>query len=264
MTSTEWQLARDAAERYQAIIVPAILGPAAQALVDHAGLEPGTTVLDVGCGTGAAARLAAERVGPRGRVVGADLNAAMLAVAREQPSTGAPIEWIEGSALSLDLPSRTFATVLCAQTLQFIPDRAAALSEMHRVLAPGGHLALSVWAPIERSRYFDALTRAIDDQLGSSVAAALRAAFSLSSRDQVLDLLSAAGFVDPEAVERELPLHLGPLSEFIPRQLSATPMAAAFAAAAPETRLALVQQVETQLEGHPLQVQTHLIRGKKP
>jgi ubiquinone/menaquinone biosynthesis C-methylase UbiE len=52
-TSTQWQLARDAAERYERILVPAILGPVARALVEWSSLSDGEAVLDIGCGTGA-------------------------------------------------------------------------------------------------------------------------------------------------------------------------------------------------------------------
>ena len=63
--STRWQLERDAAVRYQDVVVPWILGPFAEALVEILGPRPGQAILDVGCGTGAAARAAAIAVGPR-------------------------------------------------------------------------------------------------------------------------------------------------------------------------------------------------------
>lgn len=56
-TSRQWQLAHEAAERYEHILVPAILGPFAQALVKWSALQPDEVVVDIGCGTGAAARL---------------------------------------------------------------------------------------------------------------------------------------------------------------------------------------------------------------
>jgi ubiquinone/menaquinone biosynthesis C-methylase UbiE len=65
-----------------------------------------------------------------GRVMGLDLNAGMLGVARTLPSEGAPIDWIEGSALDLPFTPGNFHVVLCQQGLQFFPDRGQALREM--------------------------------------------------------------------------------------------------------------------------------------
>ena len=80
--STRWQLEQDAAVRYQKVVVPWILGPFAEALVEILEPRPGESILDVGCGSGAAARAVALAVGRTGRVVGLDLNAGMLEVAR--------------------------------------------------------------------------------------------------------------------------------------------------------------------------------------
>lgn len=81
-TSTKWQLARDSAERYQTVLTPSILGPFAKALVDFAEMKVNEQVVDVGSGTGAAARYAAEAVGKSGWVMGIDVNESMIEVAR--------------------------------------------------------------------------------------------------------------------------------------------------------------------------------------
>lgn len=138
-TSPRWQLTRDAAERYEQILVPTLLGPAARALVEFAALKEGKAALDVGCGTGAAARCAAEKVGPAGRVVGVDVNAGMIDVARSLPPVpGATLEWQVKTAYELPFGEAEFTVVLCAQTLQFLEDRPRALAGMFRVLRPGG------------------------------------------------------------------------------------------------------------------------------
>src|SRR5262249_61194051 len=91
------------------------------------------------CGAGVVGRRAAERVGREGAVVGVDVNAQMLAVARSLPgSAGATIEWREGSALSLPFAERCFDAVLCQFGLQFFPDRLLALAEMKRGRLPAG------------------------------------------------------------------------------------------------------------------------------
>jgi ubiquinone/menaquinone biosynthesis C-methylase UbiE len=142
----QWHLTAEAAELYERYVSRYILGPWAPLLVDAARLAVGERVLDVACGTGIVARAAAERVGSAGRVVGLDLNRGMIAVARTlPPPISAPIEWIERSALDLQLGDASFDVVLCQQGLQFFPDKVLALSEMRRVLGRHGRLALSVW-----------------------------------------------------------------------------------------------------------------------
>ena len=128
-------------------MVPAVFGPWAKHLLDTAALGPGMRVLDVACGTGIVARLAASQVGPTGQVVGLDTNEAMLAVARAQVlPTGAHVEWRQGDAIKLPLRDGEFDTVLCQHGLQYVSDRLAALREMKRVLASGARLGLSVFS----------------------------------------------------------------------------------------------------------------------
>ena len=80
--SERWQLGGNAPEVYERELVPAIFEPWAPLLVARAALREGEHALDVACGTGVVARLAAAQVGGRGHVVGLDLNPGMLARAR--------------------------------------------------------------------------------------------------------------------------------------------------------------------------------------
>src|ERR1700732_4783842 len=141
-TREQWQLTMEAAERYERYPARYILGPWAPLLVEAARLTAGERVLDIACGTGVVTRAAAKRVGPTGRIVGIDLNPGMIAVARSLPAPiGASIEWLERSALDLQLEDASFDVVLCQQGLQFFPDKTVALQEMRRVLDNGGRLA---------------------------------------------------------------------------------------------------------------------------
>ncbi|RWO41321.1 MAG: methyltransferase domain-containing protein [Mesorhizobium sp.] len=109
----QWQLEGSAAELYERYLVPAITTLWAADLVDRAAPQSGERVLDVACGTGVVARLAAERMGS-GQVVGLDINTGMLAVARSLPRGAGPlIDWHEGSALEMPFPDATFDLVLC-------------------------------------------------------------------------------------------------------------------------------------------------------
>ena len=132
-----------APENYERYFVPAIGLPLAAELVEAARLAPGERVLDVACGTGVVARLAAEQVGAAGQVTALDVNPGMLAVARSVPSPIA-IEWREGAAEDMQLPDAAYDVALCQMGLQFFADRGAALAELNRVLAAGGRLVVNV------------------------------------------------------------------------------------------------------------------------
>src|SRR5688572_3238774 len=125
------QVGNQAAERYQRDLVPAMFADWTPRLVDAARVQAGEHVLDVACGTGVVARLAAARVGSQGRVVALDVNSGMLSVAGSLPAiAGASIEWCEASALDMPLPDQSFDVVLCQQGVQQFPDRPRALREM--------------------------------------------------------------------------------------------------------------------------------------
>jgi ubiquinone/menaquinone biosynthesis C-methylase UbiE len=269
-TSTQWQLARDAAERYERILVPTILGPAARALVEWSDVQAGEAVLDVGCGTGAAARFAAEKVGPAGRVAGVDTNAGMIDVAKTQPPVlGASIDWFENSAYQLPFAESEFDVALCAQTLQFLEDRSRALVEMYRILKSGGRIAVSLWCTLQENPYFDVLVQAVTQHIGADTAVGLRAAFGLTDLHAIQILLSEAGFRMPEATAKQLDLDLPILSQFVPQHVSATPMAAGFNAAPYEKRQAVIQEVSEKLaayetkEGVCVPFRTHVVRAIK-
>jgi SAM-dependent methyltransferase len=215
----------NAAEVYERHLVPAMFAPWAPKLVDLAGVGAGERVLDVACGTGVVTRLAAERVGSGGRVVGLDINGAMLAVARALPAvTGAPIEWMEASALEMPLPDADFDVVLCQQGLQQFPDRSTALREMRRVLAPSGRVALAVWSRIEGSPGMVALVEALERHVGIEAANNRRAPFALGDADEVRDLLVGAGFCDVEVQTMVETARFPSPEELVAYQLAATPL----------------------------------------
>ena len=168
-------------------------GPFAEDLIAEAALRPGERVLDVACGTGVVARLAAERVGPSGTVAALDLNPAMLSVARSVPSTGAAIRWHETSAESIPLPDDAFDVVLCQLGLQFVADKSAALREMRRGLAPGGRVLVTTPPP---NAFFDALDEAMTRHVGSDAGAFVRMVFSLNDPAIIERLFHDAGFAD--------------------------------------------------------------------
>ena len=243
------QVGGSAAEVYQRSLVPAMFAPWAPRLVERAGVRPGEYVLDVACGTGVVTRLAAERVGAGGRVIGLDFNAGMLGVARSlPPPPGATIEWYEADVLAMPLPDDEVDVVLCQHGLQQFPDRPAALRELRRVLHQDGRLAACVWGPVERSPGMAALVDALDRHVGAAAATNRRAPFALGDATELGELVDGAGFRDVTVhILTEVARFASP-EELVEVQLAATPLSA-LGGVTDEARTAVARDVRAALSG---------------
>lgn len=229
-----------APENYQRYFVPVIGGPFAEDLIAEAALRPGERVLDVACGTGVVARLAAERVQPSGTVAALDLNPAMLSVARSIPSTGTTIRWYETSAESMPLPDAAFDVVLCQLGLQFVADKNAALREMRRVLAPGGRVLVTTPPP---NAFFDVLDEAMTRHVGSEAGAFVRMVFSLADPAIIERLFRDAGFADVNVRTYAKDLWLPEAREFLWQYVHCTPLTSMLSSLEPARIAALERDV---------------------
>lgn len=108
-------------------------------------LEPGEQVLDLGSGAGTDSLVAAQMVGPAGRVVGIDMTPEMVATARASARAmgTANVEFVEGEAEQLPFPDASFDVVTSNGVIDLIPDKEAVFGELYRVLRPGGRLQLA-------------------------------------------------------------------------------------------------------------------------
>jgi len=235
-------------EHYQRCFVPAIGAPLAKDLVERAALRPGERVLDLACGTGVVARLAAPLVGPGGAVVGLDLNPGMLAVARAATPERLGIEWLEAGAEAMPLPDGSFDVVLCQMGLQFIPDRHAALGEMRRVLAAGGRLLLNLPGPTPD--LFRALADGLARHVAPEAAGFVHQVFSLHDEGELRGMLARAGFRDVMLRSDTRSLSLPAPEAFLWQYLRSTPLAMAVAEASDAARAALERDVVGRWQGH--------------
>lgn len=196
------------ADAYEKIYLPRIFIPWGKLLIERARLQPRDAVLDVATGPGTVARLAAERVGPGGRVVGADISPAMIAIANGKPPVpaGAALEYVVSPAAPLAVPDEAFDVVTCQQGLQFFPDRGAAIAEMHRALRRNGRLVAAVWREIALQPSFAALDVALRECLPADQAEPYGAPFRWPRGDEVVAALRDAGFTDVVLEEVRLPL----------------------------------------------------------
>ncbi len=206
-------------EVYETYYGPAIFSPLADALLPHAGVRPGERVLDLACGTGIVTRRLAALVGHGGRVVGVDVNPAMLEVARRHGGDG--IEWREGDGTALDLPESAFDLVTVQQGLQFFPDREAGAQETRRVLAGGGRAVLAVWKGLDHHPLFAALAEAEAPQLvahGLDVSwQDLVAPFSFGDARALRRLLLDSGFAEVSLAEATVRARFPDADHFLQR-----------------------------------------------
>src|SRR5215475_10458248 len=119
------------------------------ATVSRLWLEAGASVLDLCCGAGSSAIRSAHAVGPGGAVLGIDVAAPLLALARDRAAREglANIEFRQGDASATGLPDGGFDAVVCVFGVFFAADMAAFVAEMWRLVRPGGVLAVTTWGP---------------------------------------------------------------------------------------------------------------------
>jgi SAM-dependent methyltransferase len=196
--------------------------PAARVVVDSAGLRPGERVLDLGCGGGNAALLAAERTG---EVIGVDPAPRLLEIARAQAEReGKKVTFLPGEAASLPVADGAVGVIVSVFALIFAPDPGAAAVEMSRVLAPGGRIVLSAWIPA--GAMFQ-MTSAAADAVRQAVGAPPGPApFAWEQRDALLDLLGPHGF-SVEVTHHALAFTGPSARDFLDDQLQHHPMAVA-------------------------------------
>jgi len=117
--------------------------------VERLRLTPGSLVLDVGCGTGASALPAAEKVAPSGRVIGVDLAEKLLDIGRAKATQQGlqNIEFRIGDMENLGFSDDYFDAVISVFSIFFVPDMAKQVRELWRMVRPGGQLAITTWGP---------------------------------------------------------------------------------------------------------------------
>lgn len=139
------------------------LGAVTEMMLDLAGIQSGSRVLDVAAGTGESTLMAATRVGSNGHVLAADVSNSMLNVAAEAARKAGltNVETRVMNAENLALDTDWFDAVICRVALMLFPNPAKALTEMRRVVKPGGKVAVMVYAALEKNPYHGILHKTV-------------------------------------------------------------------------------------------------------
>ena len=199
VTRTEINMIGDAYDGVDGYVEAADLGLGCGLPVEHAGLAPGQTVLDLGAGAGLDAFVARRVVGETGRVLGVDFTPEMVGKARQNAAAlgYTNVRFEHGDIEALPFEDASVDVVVSNCVLNLVPDKARAFAETFRVLRPGGHVCVS--DVVSRGSLPDAV-RASAELYAGCVAGAV-------DWDEYLALVAAAGFEEVRVVA-ERPIDL--------------------------------------------------------
>lgn len=247
----------ESARIYNERAVPALFIPWGRRLLEDVPIGRGQDILDVACGSGAVTRLAAAKVGINGSLTGLDMNPGMLEIARESCRYVQPeIDWRQGDATDMPFDDEGFDTVVCQQGVQFIPDKSAALKEIHRVLRPGGWLGFTVWRGTDRLPGYHALCKALEEHVGTDAADVMRTPFSAGDMEDLRQVTKQAGFPYVQVSVEVGEVRFASAREFAQLNIDAVPpgpkghLKAMYESVSEENREALMKEVERSLAAY--------------
>lgn len=171
-----------------------------RAIVELAAAQPGMRVLDLACGTGEPAISLASAVGPRGRVVGIDLNGELLEVSRRRAAQRSltNLSFHPADAHALPFADASFDLVSSRFGVMFFAQVGRALAEAHRVLCPGGRIALLAWGPFEQPYFLTTIAVVSHHVPGPVLRPGSPDMFRFSQPGSLTSELRSAGFTRVE------------------------------------------------------------------
>lgn len=149
---TTWESAAPGWAKWEHVFATA-LSDATDMLLDRADIREGMRVLDLACGAGSQSLRAAERVGPSGRIVAADISGAMLAYVRENAARAGlhNVELVESAAEDLQEPEGSFDAAISRLGLMLFASPRGALQAVRRALRPGRRFSVLVFSTADRN-----------------------------------------------------------------------------------------------------------------
>ena len=223
--------------------VDTVVAPVTERLLELTAPRPGETVLELACGPGGVGLLAAERLTPGGTVVLSDVSGAMTAIAaaRAEERGLRNVTTREMDLDAVDEPDGAYDVVLCREGFMFARDPERTARDIHRILRPGGRVALSVWGRRASNPWLGLVFDAVSAQTGAPVPPpGAPCPFALGDRDRLAGILAAGGLVDVEVTELATTVRDGSFDEWFERRTAlAGPLARLLASLGPDARASL-------------------------
>ncbi|WP_196799574.1 methyltransferase domain-containing protein [Verrucomicrobium sp. 3C] len=178
------------AARYEAVSTPQFIQ--GQKLISLLSIEPGDSVLDLGCGTGRLTEQVAKLVGPQGKVVGIDPSVHRIAIAKQREAAGLSFQ-VAGSDDLASFASGSFDRVYLNYVFHWIDKKEETLRQIYRILKPGGRIGISTGRKDQPSQVRELIRDSIREVLGKVPPDLFVSAFHLTPRE-LRSLAEQAGF----------------------------------------------------------------------
>ena len=266
-TRTTWN---ESAEAYVRLM--RTLEPFRTDLLTGLQLTPGEAVLDLGTGPGEPAMTIAHALGPNGRVVGVDLSEKMIDIAtRVARSRGlSNVEFRTMDCAALTLPDATFDAAICCFGFQIFTDPEKAAREAHRVLKPGGRIAVSVWSLGDRVPFLHALVAPMLEHAEPDETGYLPTPYETGGPGEMVAFLESAGFRGAHERRVEHALRFDSPEDYLESLLKATPIGHSLSEEAPAVQEDVLRKTRANLErwrtpeGLSLPAECVLVQASKP
>lgn len=187
-----------------------VMAPVLDVVLEHAALQTDETVLDIGCGTGAATLRAAQAVGPQGAVFGYDISPVLLDLAAARTADLPNVTLTEADAQTHIFPQGAADALISRFGVMFFADTTAAFANLAHALRPGGRMVIAAWGPAHLNPWFMDPARVARERLGTParVDRTLPGPFAFEDANRVTQLLHAAHL---DVTVTPVDLHLGAL-----------------------------------------------------
>ena len=194
MSTFQPQFRGSVPENYDQYLVPILFQPFAESMAGKVGAFHPSRVLELACGTGSVTRCLAATLPSAAQIVATDVSPAMLDYARQRWGQSAAIKWRTADACELPFDDESFDAVVCQFGVMFFPDKPTAMSEILRVLSPGGHLTYSAWSDISSNLIFHSVERTLTAMFPEEETPFMPTPLSMSDPEVHRRLAKTAGF----------------------------------------------------------------------
>src|SRR6266513_3992682 len=179
---------------YDRYLGPMLFQPYAEDLAARLQVAKNGSVLELACGTGIVTRAVRTGLPSTVKLTATDLNEPMFRRAAAKFAEGEAVQWLQADACSLPFGDRLFDAVVCQFGIMFVPDKALAVREAHRVLKPDGLFLFNVWDAMEHNELGRLTHQTISSHFDKDAPAFYEVPFGYHDQDEIKRVLKGAGF----------------------------------------------------------------------